>query len=145
VFVVSLLTAEVLTVTLFIARASSLDEALATLTTLEGLIGVAYITLFNVLPIGVPPALVGSWLAARVLARERGRPWTLWARRGSATGAGLGGGWIIIWFALMALQITEPVDDSLAEALLIGAAAGTIAGAVVGLVAGTFCWRVARA
>jgi hypothetical protein len=144
VFVVSLITTEALGLGLLIAQASSLDEALATLTTAEGLIGVAYVTLFTVVPVGVPPALVGSWLAARVLARERGRPWTFWARRGSATGAALGGGWSIIWFALMALQITEPVEDSLAAALLIAMAGGTIAGAIVGLVAGTFCWRAAR-
>jgi hypothetical protein len=139
VFVVAFVATTVLGVALIVGGQPS---PLATLTNAQAMGSVAGVALFTVVPLGLPTALVGAWLASRVLARaSRGQPWTFWAWRGAAIGASVGAAWTSLWFGALAIHGA----DRVAATILVAAAGGAVAGALVGLAAGTWCWRVARA
>ena len=137
---VTLLATMVLGVIVILARQPR-ETVIAGLTTANGLVSLVFILLFAVVPVGGPPALVGSYVAARMLAAEpAGRSWRFWGGRGMAIGAALGTLWTLVWFG----GILAVAGDHRASTLVLTAGGGA-AGALLGLVAGTCCWGLGRA
>jgi hypothetical protein len=109
--------------------------------TLDDLPTIAMYVLFTALPVGLPAALLGGWLATWQLGRSpRGRPLSGWLLQGAAFGALLGASVCVAWIGLATLGSHVGTRGDLSPLALVGAALGL----PVGLIVGAWCWRISR-
>ena len=110
--------------------------------TAPGALGMfAFLLTIWVVPAGAPAAVVGAFLAIRLMNRQStAQPFSFWAWRGIAVGASLGAIGAALWFTVMFIAVPDHLRRVIGPVTALGAGAG----ALVGLLMACYCWNACR-